>query len=128
MRALSRKVRIRKKRKKTLIEERKSNFNSKKLHSVFFKETASVREEKESWLWLKDGYRDLKKETEGLILAAQEQAIRTNWIKRMRDKQDISQKCSMCRDADETVNHIVAECKYNAQKVKRTIKYQDTVS
>ena len=52
---------------------------------MFFKETASVREEKESWPWLKDGYRDLKKETEGLILAAQEQAIRTNWIKKMID-------------------------------------------
>ena len=50
---------------------------------MFFKETTheTTREENESWLWLKDGY--LKKETEGLIIAAQDQAIRTNWIKRL---------------------------------------------
>ena len=37
---------------------------------MFFKETTHVRKENESWLWLKDGY--LKKETEELIIAAQE--------------------------------------------------------
>ena len=72
-----------------------------------------MRDEKDSWLWLKRGY--LKKETEGLILAAQDQAIRTNWIKRMIDKVDISPKCRMCGGADETVSHIVSECKQLAQ-------------
>ena len=35
-----------------------------------------VMDEDNSWLWIKQGY--LKKETEGLIMAAQDQAIRTN--------------------------------------------------
>ena len=56
-----------------------------------------------------------KKETERLILAAQDQALRTNWIKRMIDKVDISPKCRMCGGADETVSHIVSECKQLAQ-------------
>lgn len=100
------------KRKKALAEERKSNFNCKKLYSVFFKGTTNVREENKSWLWLKDGY--LKKKTEGLIIAAQDQTIRTKWIKRLIGKY-ISQYYR-CGDADKTVSHIVAECKLIAQK------------
>ena len=42
-----------------------------------------MRDGKDSWLCLKRGY--LKKETEGLILAAQDQDIRTSYIKRMID-------------------------------------------
>ena len=38
-----------------------------------------------TWNWLKNGY--LKKETEGFIMAAQDQAIRTNAIK-AKDTQD----------------------------------------
>ena len=49
-----------------------------------------------------------KRETESLILAAQEQAIRTNSIKVYIDKEE--SKCSMCGERDETVNHLVIEC------------------
>ena len=35
----------------------------------------------------------LKKETEGMIMAAQDQALRTNSIKRIIDKQNVSAKC-----------------------------------
>ena len=72
-----------------------------------------VTDEKDCWLWLKRAYK--KKETERLILAAQDQAIRMNWIKNMIDKVDISPKCRMCGGADETVSHIVSECKQLAQ-------------
>ena len=57
----------------------------------------------------------MKKKTEGLILAAQDQSIRTNWIKRMIDKVDISLKFRMCGGADETVSNIVLECKQLGQ-------------
>ena len=67
----------------------------------------------ESWAWLRKGY--LKKETEGLIVAAQDQALRTNWIKKNIDKQNISEKCRMCGQRDESVSHIVAECSKMAQ-------------
>ena len=97
-----------KRKKQEIIKRRKANFDEKKLHSVFFKETKEVRDDKDSWLWLQKGV--LKKETEGLILAAQEQALRVNWIKKMIDKQDCSAKCRMCDERDETVAHIVSEC------------------
>ena len=58
----------------------------------------------------------LKKETEGLITAAQDQALRTNSIKNRIDKQQLSPACRLCGKRDETVSHIVAECKMLAQK------------
>ena len=58
----------------------------------------------------------LKKETEGMIMAAQDQALRTKSIKRIIDKQNVSAKCIMCREGDETVSHIVSECTNLAQK------------
>ena len=102
-----------KRKKQEIMKRRKANFDEKKLHSVFFKETKEVRDDKDSWLWLQKGV--LKKETEGLILAAQEQALRVNWIKKMIDKQDCSAKCRMCDERDETVAHIVSECSQLAQ-------------
>ena len=61
----------------------------------------------------------LKKKTEGMIMAAQDQALRTNSIKRIIDKQNVSAKCRMCGESDETVSHIVSECKKLDQKQYR---------
>ena len=48
-------------------------------------------------------------------MAAQDQALRTMSIKRIIDKQDVSAKCRMCGEGDETVAHIVQECTKLAQ-------------
>ena len=64
--------------------------------------------------WIRKGY--LKKETEGLIFAAQEQALRTNWIRKNIDGQEVSEKCRMCGERDESINHLIAKCKKLAQK------------
>ena len=47
-----------------------------------------------TWDWLRKG--DLKKETEGMIKAAQDQALRTNAIKAKVEKQNLSPLCRMC--------------------------------
>ena len=60
-------------KKKELTEARKHNYLQKRLHPVFYKETMDVRDEENSWNWLKNGY--LKKETEGTILAAQDHSL-----------------------------------------------------
>lgn len=98
---------------KTLQEERKEKLLKKPLHGQFHR---GIEEESDprSWNWLKKGW--LKKETEGLLTAAQDQALRTNSIKHLIDKQDVSPKCRMCGDRDETVAHITAECMVLAQK------------
>ena len=54
-----------------------------------------------------------------MIIAAQDQALRTMSIKRIIDKQDVSAKCRMCGEGDETVAHIMQECKKLAQKQYR---------
>ena len=54
---------------------------------------------------------DLKKATEGTIMAAQEQAIRTRSIRDCIEKENISPLCRLCGERDETVAHLVSECK-----------------
>ena len=66
-----------------------------------------------TWRWLRNGF--LKKKTEGLILAAQEQALRTNSIKHCIDKTSETPLCRLCGDSTETVRHIISGCKKLAQ-------------
>ena len=57
-----------------------------------------------SWQWLKN--RQLKKETEGLIIAAQGQALQTNAIKRNIDK--TVKQCRLCKEKLETTRHVIS--------------------
>lgn len=58
----------------------------------------------------------MKPETEALICAAQEQALRTNYIKCKIDKTIESPLCRLCKEKGESVYHIVSECKVLAQR------------
>ena len=63
----------------------------------------------------------MKVATEALIFAAQEQALRTNYVKFNIDKSVDSPLCRMCNQKGETINHILSECKMLAEKeYKRT--------
>ena len=68
----------------------------------------------DSWRWLRNGFS--KKETEGLILAAQEQALTTKSIKHSIDKTSETPLCRLCGNSTETVRHIVSGCKRLAQR------------
>ena len=57
----------------------------------------------------------LKKETDGLLTAAQDQALRTNYIRNKIDRQDVSPMCRLCGEREETVSHITTECNKLAQ-------------
>ena len=63
---------------------------------------------------------NLKKETESLFIAAQNNAIRTNNIKTRIDKMKQKSKCRLCGDRDETVNPKVSECSKLARKEYQT--------
>ena len=67
-----------------------------------------------TWEWTRKS--DLKVETEALIFTAQEQALRTNYVKFNIDKSVDSSLCRMCNQKGETINHILSECKMLAQK------------
>ena len=49
------------------------------MHGQFIRETTEKVDKEKTWQWLSRG--DLKVETEALLSAAQEQAIRTNYMK-----------------------------------------------
>ena len=68
---------------------------------------------KKKQYWLRKA--DLKVETEAMLCAAQEQAIRTNYVKHKIDKTTQSPLCRMT-DNTETTSHIVSECEKLAQK------------
>ena len=60
-------------------------------------------------------------ETDSLICAAQDQAIRTNLTQGKIDKSEEQTKCRMCSKADEEINYIVRECPKLAQKEYKRI-------
>ena len=67
-----------------------------------------------TWTWLRK--KKLKRETESLQIAAQDNAIRTNHIKARIDKTQQNGKYRQCSDRDETINHIISESSKLAQK------------
>ena len=60
-----------------------------------------------TWTWQRKG--NLKRETESLLIAAQDNALRTNHIKARIDKTQQNSKCRLCGVKDETINHIISE-------------------
>ena len=63
---------------------------------------------KETYRWLKSS--TLPAATEGLVVAAQDQALRTRYYERKILHRDVSPTCRMCSVGLETVDHIVAGC------------------
>ena len=76
-----------------------------------------------SYCTLLSGFRSIiiiiiKRETESLRIAAQNNAIRTNHINVRIDKTQQNSKCRLCGDRDETINHIISEYNKLAQEYK----------
>ena len=108
--------------KKTLANERKNKFLDKKLHPVFYKTVTKIKSfDPNSWKWIRKGY--LKKETEGTIFALQNQATRTRWTEKNIYNEDVSPKCRMCDERDETIAHVVSECKVFAQNEYKKLRH-----
>ena len=93
--------------KKRVMASRKQKLSEKKVHGRILGDMKEVGSE-ESWQWLKAGY--ITKSMEGFIMAAQEQALRTQWFRAKIQKEDVSPKCRLCGIEDETVRHLSAGC------------------
>ena len=89
------------------IKERETirNWEEKVLHGQYLRQTKQVRSG-QCWAWLQNG--DLKRETESLIVAAQNQSIRTNLVKARIDKSQGDSLCRLCRKVDKSIDHIVS--------------------
>ena len=62
--------------------------------NFFERDTKDCKNKDLSWTWLANG--DLKRETESLMIAAQDQALNTNSIEKSIYKLDVSEKCRLC--------------------------------
>ena len=91
---------------------RKQKWEGKQLYGRFKRLISNISHDK-TWTWLRKG--NFKRETESLLIAAQDNAIRTNHIKAKIDKTQQNSKCRLCGDRDETINHIISECSKLAQ-------------
>ena len=92
---------------------RKQKWKKKQLYNRFKWLINNISHQK-TWTWLRK--RNLKRETESLLIAAQDNAIRTNHIKARIDKTQQSSICRLCSDRDKTINHIISECSKLTQK------------
>ena len=100
--------------KKEMVMQLEDKWRGKVMYGQYYREMADVANFEKSWLWLQRS--DLKCETEALICAAQEQALRTNYIKCRIDKSVESQLCRLCKEKGESIHHVVSECKKLAQR------------
>ena len=91
--------------KRSKKEKRLEDWEKKVLHGQYLRQTKEVRSD-QCWVWLQN--RDLKRETESLIVAAQNQSIRTNLVKAKIDKSQGDFLCRVCRKVDESIDHIVS--------------------
>ena len=86
---------------------RKQKWEGKQLYGRFKRLINNISLDK-TWTWLRKG--NFKRETEYLLIPAQDNAVRTNHIKARIDKIQQHSKCRLCDNRDETINHIISEC------------------
>ena len=101
----------------TMTITRKQKWEGKQLYGRYKRLINNISHDK-TWTWLRKG--NFKRETESLLIATQNNAIRTNHIKARIDKTKLNSKCRLCDDRDETINHIISECSKLAQKEYKT--------
>ena len=92
---------------------RKQKWEGKQLYGRFKRLINNISHDK-TWTWLRKG--NFMRETESLLITAQDSSIRINRIKARIDKIQQNRKCRLCGDRDETINHIISECSKLAQR------------
>jgi len=82
----------------------------KQLHG---REIAGQVDNKYQWTWL--GHSGFTPETEGFIMALQEQVVSTNLIKCRIYKLPVSPSCRLCHSHDESVDHLLSSFTFLVQ-------------
>ena len=95
-------------------QELYKNWREKKMHGQFVMEMPDKVDKDKTWQLLSKS--ELKIGTEALLYVAQEQAIRTSYIKHHINKTSESALCRLCGERGESVQHLVSGCQKLAQK------------
>ena len=90
-----------------------SKWKDKKMHGQYLGEV-NDKDQNNTRRWLQKS--DLKRCTEALICSAQDQALRTNYIKFHIDRTSASPLCRMCSNKGETVLHVGNKCSVLVQR------------
>ena len=96
---------------------RKQKWEEKQVYGHIKRLISNISHDK-TWTWLEKV--NFKRGTEPLLIAEQNNAIRTNHTKARIDKTQQNSKFKLCGDRDETINHIISECGKLAQKDYKT--------
>ena len=84
------------KMKESIAEKTKERWRAKRMHGQLPRNLdEKLVDIEQSYRWLKSG--DIKGETESTIVAAQDQAISTNYFKNKILKKEIESKCRLCK-------------------------------
>ena len=92
-------------------------WEGKQLYGRFKRLINNISHDK-PWTWLRKG--NFKWETNSLLIAAQNNVVRTNHVKARIDKTQQNSKCTLCSDRDQTINRIISKCCKLAQKEYQT--------
>ena len=95
----------------------RQKWEQKPLYGRFKRLISNISHEK-TWTWLRKWH--LMRETESLLIATQNNTIRTNHIKARIDEMQQNSKCRLCDNKRKTINHMISECSKLAQKVYKT--------
>ena len=100
--------------RKRWTDEGLRKWKDKAMHVQFLSDMPESKDAEQTWNWHRSS--DMKAQTEALICAAQEQALRTYYVKHHIDRTVVSPLCRICGEKEESVCHIVSECKTLTQK------------
>ncbi|XP_066968151.1 uncharacterized protein [Macrobrachium rosenbergii] len=95
-------------------KNRTEEWHNKPIHRQYMRQTKELASD-ETWQWLQMQRGEPKKETEGMLTVAQDQALRTRYVQGTIDGNNILPICRKCNMKDETTNHIASECPALAQ-------------
>ncbi|TKS64906.1 N-lysine methyltransferase KMT5A [Collichthys lucidus] len=101
-------------------EEEQTTWRDKPLHGMYHRQIEEVADIKKSYQWLDNA--GLTDSTEALIMAAQEQARSTRAIEARIYQSRPDPGCRLCKEALETVQHIVAGSAFKHTRVTPLLK------
>ena len=84
------------------------------MNGQFIREMPEKVDKDRTWQWLSKS--DFKIRTEAQLCAAQEEAIRTNFVKHRIDKTSESPLCRLCGKKGESLQHLVTRLEKLAQR------------